>query len=253
MINLFIDLDSTLIYSHRHKFSGEELIPAEYIDGKLQSYMTRKTFDFLSEHNDINVIPVTARAQPQYARLEGVLKKFRCEYAIICRGAMLLKNGVPDEKWLAETLDCAGEEIAELPKAEKWYRDKFAEEDIHITENILIYARAENPEAAAEELKSAVNSSLLNIHYDSRKVYCIPVSINKGNAVKRFADYSGLSIDAAAGDDTPDISMLENAKIAFLPKWLSDKVEGPTKEVWNENGCFSDFICDRLEKIIVGK
>lgn len=249
MINLFIDLDSTLIYSHRHKFSGEELVPAEYIDGKLQSYVTRKTFGFLSEHREINVIPVTARAEIQYSRLREVLGKFNSRYAVICRGAVLLKDGEPDEKWLAETLSSAKNEIAELAKAEKWYREHFDSENIHITENILMYARAENPEQAAQELKSAVDTSLLNVHYDSRKVYCIPVSINKGTAVRRFTEYTGLSVDAAAGDDIPDVPMLEEAKTAILPPWLADKVTGPEKVIWDEKGCFSDFICDSLKGI----
>ena len=167
---------------------------------------------------------------------------------MICSGGILLKDGVSDEKWHKETIALAGDEIAELPKAEKWFKTK--SEDINITENILIYAKIDNPEEAAKELESVVDTSLLNVHFDSRKVYCIPKSINKGNALKRFREYTGLCLDVAAGDALPDVPMLEEAETAIYPEWLADKIQNPHRAVWNKEGCFSDFICDILESML---
>ena len=48
MTALFSDLDRTLIFSHRVELPGEKL-PVELLEGRVQSYMTRRTLAYLQE------------------------------------------------------------------------------------------------------------------------------------------------------------------------------------------------------------
>ena len=48
MTYFFSDLDNTLVYSHRVSLPGER-IAVEYLNDHIQSYMTKKTYDFLQE------------------------------------------------------------------------------------------------------------------------------------------------------------------------------------------------------------
>lgn len=45
MTYFFSDLDNTLVYSHRVSLPGER-IAVEYLNDHIQSYMTKKTYDF---------------------------------------------------------------------------------------------------------------------------------------------------------------------------------------------------------------
>lgn len=45
-INLFTDIDNTLLYSYRREI-GENKVVVEHINGKIQSYMTKRSYDFL--------------------------------------------------------------------------------------------------------------------------------------------------------------------------------------------------------------
>lgn len=56
MTYFFSDLDNTLVYSHRVSLPGER-IAVEYLNDHIQSYMTKKTYDFFSKSNGVFLIP----------------------------------------------------------------------------------------------------------------------------------------------------------------------------------------------------
>ena len=63
MTYFFSDLDNTLVYSHRVSLPGER-IAVEYLNDHIQSYMTKKTYDFFSKSIGVFLIPTTTRTLP---------------------------------------------------------------------------------------------------------------------------------------------------------------------------------------------
>lgn len=250
MIYFFSDLDNTLVYSHRVSLPGECIV-VEYLNNRIQSYMTKKTYDFFIESNEVVLIPTTTRTCEQYARLSGTFAKFGCRYALVCNGGVLLDNNEIDLEWLSETKRIAGDELSDLNKISKLFLRFFPKESIHYVSDIMLYAKTDNPASDAARLTSELNTESLNVYYDNRKVYCIPSSINKGNAIKRFANRMGITWTVAAGDSAPDIPMLNVSDLAILPSNLSNAVDHAQKFVAENSKCFSDYTCDVLSEIVL--
>jgi hydroxymethylpyrimidine pyrophosphatase-like HAD family hydrolase len=237
------------VYSHRVSLP-EERIVVEYLNDRIQSYMTRRTYDFFSKSNEVFLVPTTTRTYEQYARLSETFARFGCRYALVCNGGMLLDNNEIDLEWLAETKKIAGNELSVLNEASELFVRFYSKENIHFASNIMLYAKTDSPALDATKLTSMLNTKSLNVYYDSRKVYCVPASINKGNAVKRFSNRMGITRTIAAGDSIPDISMLKISDLAILPFSLSKSVEHMQKRIADNSHCFSDYICDVLSEIV---
>ncbi len=249
MTTLFLDIDNTLIFSHRHAPEGPKR-PAEYLDGRVQSFITERTCAFFSAHRELRTVPVTTRTLPQYRRVEPLLRELGCEYALIGNGALLLRQGESDPDWLAETLRLSGEERGELPKAAQWLEERCGAGAVHPDAGLLVYAAAEEPEALAAGLRQALDPRLVSVLCDARKVYAIPRSLNKGEAVRRFLRRFPASLTIAAGDSDFDLPMLEQADRALLPERLAAKVRNPGKTVAAGASCFSDALCDSLSRLL---
>ena len=95
---LMTDLDSTLIYSHRHEPPGK-IVWVEQLHGHPQSYMTEKTWSYFQNQRQLRVIPVTTRTRAQYARLEESLGTLGWHTALICNGAIQLRDGKEVPEW----------------------------------------------------------------------------------------------------------------------------------------------------------
>jgi len=212
--------------------------------------MTKKTYDFLSESNGIFLIPTTTRTCEQYARLSETFVKFGCRYALVCNGGILLDNNEIDLEWLSETKRIAGDELSDLKDARELFLRFFQRESIHYANDIMLYAKSDTPALDAARLTSMLKTKSLNVYYDSRKVYCIPASITKGTAMKRFSNRMGITRTIAAGDSIPDIPMLRISDLAILPYNLSNSVEHMQKYVAENSQCFSDYICDVLSGMV---
>lgn len=249
MTYFFSDLDNTLVYSHRVSLPGERIV-VEYLNDRIQSYMTKKTYDFFSESNGVFLIPTTTRTCEQYARLSETFAKFGCRYALVCNGGILLDNNKIDLGWLSETKRIAGDELSDLKEASELSLSLFQKESIHYSNDLMLYVKTDTPALDAARLTSILNTKSLNVYYDSRKVYCIPASVNKGNAMKRFSNRMGITRTIAAGDSIPDIPMLGISDLAILPCNLSNSVEHVRKYVAENSRCFSDYICDVLSEIV---
>lgn len=249
MTYFFSDLDNTLVYSHRVSLPGER-IAVEYLNDHIQSYMTKKTYDFFSKSNGVFLIPTTTRTCEQYARLSETFARFGCRYALVCNGGILLDNNEFDLEWLSETKRIAGDELSALNDARDIFLRFFPKESIHYANDIMLYAKTGTPALDAARLTSILNTKSLNVYYDSRKVYCIPASITKGTAMKRFSNRMGITRTIAAGDSIPDIPMLRISDLAILPYNLSNSVEHVQKYVAENSQCFSDYICDVLSGMV---
>ncbi len=146
MIDFFSDLDNTFVYSHRVSLPGQR-VAVEYLNNCVQSYMTQKSFNFLTTQDKIRLIPVTTRTCEQYARLSETFMGFGCQYALVCNGGILLHNNKVDPRWIAETRLIAEDGVSWLLEAEKFIRLELSVQNIHEAEGIMIYARVDAPPA----------------------------------------------------------------------------------------------------------
>ncbi|MDE7244617.1 MAG: HAD family hydrolase [Oscillospiraceae bacterium] len=249
MTAFFSDLDHTLLYSHRVEIAEEKTV-VEYLHGREQSYMTRRTLDWLREAASwLRLIPVTTRSPEQYGRIFIFRDLLPCRYALVCNGGVLLKDGCPDGPWLAETRRRAGRELEEAERAAGLLGRMVTAEHIHTPLHLMTYAKIGNPEAAAQLLRSGLDGALVTVRYDRTKVYCIPRSIHKGAALTRFQEQFRTGTAIAAGDSEFDVTMLNAADFAVVPQRLAADVCCTHKIVIPDGQLFSDGICSALEEI----
>lgn len=248
MPTLFIDIDNTLIYSHRHSLNAAKRV-AEYLNGKEQSYITEKTYNYLSTHKDLRIVPVTTRTLPQFVRVEALLRDLGCTSALISNGAVLLHDGAVDAAWMDESLRLSKVERTELPMAIQWLESKCGKEKTHVADELFVYAGTDDPIGTARDLKQIVDIQKVDVLYDSRKVYCLPKTLNKGTALRRFISRFGISHSIVAGDSTFDVPMLNLGEYAIIPPDLLDQVCSSRIIIADEKQCFSDSICDCIEKL----
>lgn len=184
LVTLFCDLDNTLIYSHRRTLNTPMRV-AEMLNGMEQSYITERTFGFLSSCSTVNVVPVTTRTLQQYERVKGTLENFNCRFALILNGAVLIKDGIVDETWLAQSRELAGGASQEMDRAVTLL-EKSENVSIRYSDGLFAYANALYPGMLSQQIKTTVNSSLVHLFFDNRKVYCVPQILSKGNAIRRL-------------------------------------------------------------------
>ena len=91
------DLDNTLLISHRQRRNDD--ICVEHVLEKEQSFMSVKAIDLLRKiQQEVDFVPVTTRSVEQYQRIKWP-NGCEPEWAVTTNGAVLLHNGVADEKW----------------------------------------------------------------------------------------------------------------------------------------------------------
>lgn len=242
MPTLFADIDNTLIYSHRLTITSPKRV-VEFLNGKEQSYMTEFTYSFLTGKHDLQIVPVTTRTLQQYQRLENLILDLGCEYSLICNGAILLNYFQIDQAWYEETLRMIESEIPEIAKAEKWMK-KYCNDGITYSAcGLFVYSKCMNPQDLALFLRQYVDTEKVDVMYDHRKLYCIPKSINKGIAIKRFSQRFNVGDSIAIGDSSFDISMLNQASVSIVPQKLGFDVQNKNTIICDAERLFSDEIC----------
>jgi len=244
---LFADLDSTLIYSHRHTHD-EECVWVEELHGHPQSFMTAKTYQYFKNQTWLEVVPLTTRTAAQYARLSALAVTMHWQNALICNGAVLLTAQGEDAAWRAESERLAAGDFAELCRMKQKAADLTGTDAIISAEPFLFYVRAEDAEGLFRTLKPQADLTHLSVYRDKRKVYFVSRSMRKGNAAKRFRDRIQAEGFYAAGDSKFDISMLNAAAVGICPAALTASAN-PSGRLIGCEGRLSDALCDALETV----
>lgn len=242
MPTLFVDIDNTLIYSHRHTITNPKRV-VEMLNGKEQSYITQFTYSYLTTEHGLTIVPVTTRTLPQYQRLKNLIQELACEYSLICNGAILLHNMIIDQDWYEETLEIVENDIIEIAEAKSWLIRHCGEASTHTAFGLFVYAKTNDAENVAVALQQHVNTDKVDIMCDHGKAYCIPKSLNKGSAIKRFSKKYNVTVSIAAGDSEFDIPMLNHADIAIIPQELRERVKTTNTIECTSGNLFSDEIC----------
>ena len=248
MITLFCDLDNTIIFSHRKELNTSKRV-VELLNGVEQSYITERTFSFLSSCRSISFVPVTTRTLQQYERVESTIRSFNSKYALILNGAILLKNGAVDDLWLNESRELVKVATDEMNKAATLLK-RYCKTPLRYCDDFLIYSSVKEPKVVAEKIEKDIDSSQISVFFDSRKVYFAPLSMSKGNNVRRFSRYYQTNVTIGVGDSKNDLSLLESVDIPILPQLLTSFISNPQKIVVPDSKVLSDTACDEIELLV---
>lgn len=239
-MTFFTDLDNTLIYSYKHE-TGPQKVNVEIYQGREISFMTKYSYELLQKvSRKLLLVPVTTRTTEQYDRIDlGITTP---EYALVCNGGILLKNGKEDRQWYQDSLHMVSDTKDEMKYAydflEKDSRRIF---DLRFIRGLFIFTKCQNPREVVRELKDRLDLCKVNVFYNGSKVYVLPKILGKGQGIKRLHKYTGGGITIAAGDSEFDISMLNEADAAVAPAGLKDQGRlGEHTIFMPGEKCFSD-------------
>lgn len=237
------DLDRTLIYSPKAFWLDTEdkaapsIIVSELWNGVPISFMTRESERLLLELRTRAVfMPVTTRTIAQYERVQvpGGVPSF----AITSNGGEILVDGVPDAGWretvrrhLTEATAPLAEVIAlhEVLASSPWILKTNVADDLFV---YSIVDREVIPAGWLDEFEAQCADLGYTVSLQGRKLYCVPRTLTKHDAVAEVAGRLGTPFVLAAGDSLLDQSMLETADAPFRPAHGELEDEG--------------FVCDGL-------
>lgn len=244
---LFTDLDNTMIYSHRHHPQPDDILWAESLHGRNQSFMTRTAYNFFRTQDWLDVIPLTTRTQEQYTRLFGFFQELGWHDALICNGALLLHGGIEDSAWTKRSFRLSSPDHTAFYNLLMLAEREMGEQSIVSVSPFLFYTKGQDADRAYAFLFQHADLSHLTILRDARKVYCFPRSLDKGRALLRYKERMGYASCMAAGDSLFDAPMLAAADTCFCPPEISGQVHNNSKIVCN--GMLSEDIVKFLRKM----
>lgn len=237
------DLDNTLLHSHRIKKDGD--ICVEILDGKKQSYITPQVQELIYniiESENISLVPVTTRSEEQYKRIQWA-ENCTPKYALVCNGAILLKNNTIEPKWHEESLHMIESYIKELEQLCQKYSIYECFKTVRIVDNMFLFAYCNENEDIESIAEKCSADTELDVQYSGRKLYFFPPFASKGSSVKRFMKYIKFDKIISAGDSIIDCSMLEIADKSYIPDtYLAEKLKTTSFEVCENGVPFSEFI-----------
>lgn len=246
------DLDNTLIHSYKTEKKGDVCV--EWKDGKELSFMSRYSYDLLNDVIErICFVPVTTRSSEQFGRIR--FGRNQPQYALIANGGVLLRNGNADRQWLEESSGLISDSVDELYKAMRLLEsDKNVNFDIRLVDNMFVFTKSAAPELTLDFLNKNIVSAKADVFSNGSKIYVLPKSLNKANALKRFKLYKGDFLAVAAGDSEFDVGMLEEAQVSFvISRMMCSKYGfyGDKYKVFENNyERYADFILTELYNIL---
>ncbi len=254
MAIFFTDLDNTLIYSYRRDI-GRDKVCVELYQGREISFVTARTLELLKQVKaKCLLVPVTTRTQEQYSRIE--LKIGIPEYALVCNGGVLLKEGMEDANWYQESMDCVADCQEQLTQAQLLMgQDRNRNFEVRNIRKLFLFTKSQEPSKSVEFLRKNLDLERVGVYQIGVKVYVVPKRLNKGAAVKRLLvklQEMGRKPEMvfAAGDSEFDVSMLQCADVPFAPESLHNSSVLPRQAaVAKEGQIFSEFVLEHVLKL----
>lgn len=203
MFTFVSDLDHTLIYSHQKEGSCVEVL-----NGCGLTYMTpaaKQIFYRLLNQKDFLFIPCTARNFQQTSRVEFIKK---LPYMVCDLGGSVYVDGKPDYRW-KPLLRKGGYIAPDALEAEKMWVQKHLNSSyikLHCNEDLFFVLSFKDRETAGYIFKKLKGRENGNIRYclQGRKIYCIPVRLNKANAVQYLMEQYHIENIYTSGDSLFD-------------------------------------------------
>ncbi len=216
MILFHSDLDNTLIYSYKHDIGPNKKCVEIYQDREI-SFMTTESFEILKRiQSKILFIPTTTRTIEQYQRIRFDIDI--PQYALVCNGGILLKDGIIDLDWYQETLNIISDVREEVEKSIGLLeKDKNRYFEIRYIEQLFVFTKTSQPTVTIEYLSSILDKNKVDVFNNRDKIYVIPKELNKGTGILRLKKKLSADKIIAAGDSEFDIPMLKASDIGFCP------------------------------------
>lgn len=222
------DLDQTLIYSHKTFISkeiDEQIRPVERLDERFISYMTQNALMALREISQrVLFVPVTTRTKLQYQRINFLAYDITYQYAVTSNGGTIFSDGVEDQDWSQLILSGRDKCLAVEDLIHKF--DEIAhpswviKDSGKLADDLFYYCLIEREKIPVTELaafKIWANENHWELSVQGRKLYLVPLNINKKAAIQFIKAKEGMSCVVAAGDSLLDLEMLKAADLALAP------------------------------------
>lgn len=246
-ILLACDLDNTLIHSHRHKREGD--ICVELLRGAEQGFMCRRAYDSLLNLSErVELLPITTRSVEQFERIklpEGCYNR-----AVTTNGAILIEKGRQNEEWRERNLSYASELMPLMRELLSELEGDSRLNVARIVDEVYLYISCKDSTYVGDYMDSYSSIKDLDIMASGRKIFFLPPKINKGIALSEIVKGGDYSLVAAAGDSSIDLSMLEVADHAIIPKALAPMLKNPNRSVHTGDGDFAEFVIETLERLL---
>lgn len=229
MILFTSDLDRTLIYSNtmmeKYPVAGKAM-PIEFKENRAISYMSEHSIEQLKEVCEQHIfIPVTTRAIYQYERINLFQNEIKPKYAITSNGGTILVDGKIDVEW--DKLIRNKIAISAIPpedllhifsaiRHEQWVLKEFYIDDLFYMFHV---DQTKMPRDEFEAFKEALWEVGWRLFLQGRKLYLLPIHLEKSIAVNHLEDQFDFDFDKhiAAGDSLMDYEMLLQADIGYSP------------------------------------
>ena len=204
----FIDLDGTLIFSHRYYHEGYK--PIETYKDRQISFIERDTLTALEDViNCGEFVPITSRTKAQYERIE-IFKENCPRYALLDNGGILLINGIEDSLWGKETKRILNNSLETLNDIAIW-ATQYA--DVKIQDEIVVFIKTADDRRREEVIKGLNQYKGFYWFMHGEKLYVCSELLTKGTAIKRFKKRFSVERSIAAGDSEVDFSMVDYVDI----------------------------------------
>jgi len=222
------DLDQTLIYSHRtfiSKAIDEQIRPVEKLDDRFISYMTQNALIKLREiSRQVLFVPVTTRTKLQYQRINFQKYDIAHQYAVTSNGGTIFNKGREDKDWAQRVLEGKDNCLAFEDLINKFneisHSSWIIPDSGKLADDLFFYCLIEREkiplaELAAFKIWASVNNWELSVQ--GRKLYLVPLNVNKKAAIQYIREKENVSRVVAAGDSLLDLDMLRAADQAIAP------------------------------------
>jgi hydroxymethylpyrimidine pyrophosphatase-like HAD family hydrolase len=222
------DLDQTLIYSHRTFISkeiDEQIRPVEKLEDRFISFMTQNALSALKEiAQRVIFVPVTTRTKLQYQRINFLDYDITHQYAVTSNGGTIFSEGVEDKDWSQLVLAGRDKCLAVQDLIHKF--DEIAHsswvinDSGKLADNLFYYCLIEREKIPVTELaafKIWASDNHWELSVQGRKLYLVPLNVNKKAAIQYIKEKEGISRVVAAGDSLLDLDMLKAADLALAP------------------------------------
>lgn len=221
------DLDQTLIYSGKfidHRVENR-VMPIEVKDDKVISYVFTDTFLKLkSLMEQLIFIPATTRTLEQYKRIQIFRDRMIPEYAVVNHGASILINGETDVCWQKHVRNNINQQCEGIKKVKENFQSEIGDDswvlDIREVEDLFFYCIIECERAPHNELETFM-THMDSLNWKSclhgRKLYFMPKTIHKGNAVEYIRNLLPDHKIVASGDSLMDLELLKMADYSIVP------------------------------------
>lgn len=221
------DLDRTLLYSvsMMKKYPIDDIVTAvEYKGEKAISFMSQYSIEKLSQfHENHLFVPVTTRAIYQYERIAAFQQWLQPKYAIMSNGGTIQVDGQLDIEWVRKiqekitTTSVSKEDFLQL-FAEIRHNDWVLKEHVVDEFFYMFHINEQNvPFGELIDFERKLATIGWKLFLQGRKLYFLPIQLNKASAVTYLKSCVDYDIHVAAGDSLMDYDMLRQAGISYSP------------------------------------